>query len=193
MNHQLEAICFDLFGTLVYISKPTNPYLKMSQDIGLSDIENDNLKHQALTQNFSSLQELIKTINPNLRVDLSPYESMVKDEVDSIVCFPQTRQILQTIKDKNLKIGLISNLATPYKKAVDNLQLNNFFDTITFSCDCGLRKPNPKIFEQTAQKLNISPNKIIMVGDKLKNDVQGAKNANFSDGLLIDKFNFSSQ
>ena len=165
----------------------------MSQDIGLSNTENDNLKYHALTQNFSHLQELIKTINPNLRVDLSEYENMVEDEVASIVCLPKTRQILKEAKSKNLKIGLISNLATPYKKAIDNLQLSNFFDTITFSCDCGLRKPNPKIFEQTAQKLNISPNKIIMVGDKLKNDVQGAKDANFSDGILIDKFNFFSQ
>jgi len=193
MNHQPEAICFDLFGTLVYISQPTNPYLKMSQNIGFSEVENTNLKHHALTQNFSGLEELVKTINPNLRMNLDVYEDMVNAEVASIVCFPKTRQILQTIKNKHLKIGLISNLATPYKKAVDNLNLDHFFDVITFSCDCGLRKPDPKIFEQTAQKLNLNPNQIIMVGDKLKNDIQGAKNANFLDGVLIDKFNFSSQ
>jgi putative hydrolase of the HAD superfamily len=49
-----------------------------------------------------------------------------------------------------------------------------------FSDEVGVRKPDPRIFRIAAEKLGVAPNEIIHVGDNLKSDVWGAKNAGFT-------------
>ena len=39
-------------------------------------------------------------------------------------------------------------------------------------------KPNPLIFETLMKRINVTPDKVIMIGDRLDLDVLGAKNAN---------------
>ncbi len=54
-----------------------------------------------------------------------------------------------------------------------------------FSDEVGFRKPHPKIFEIAAEKLNAKPCEIVHVGDNLKTDVAGAKNAGFKAVHLV--------
>jgi putative hydrolase of the HAD superfamily len=46
-----------------------------------------------------------------------------------------------------------------------------------FSEEVGIRKPDPKIFQLVARRLNVQPAEIVHVGDNLRMDVWGAKNA----------------
>jgi len=72
------------------------------------------------------------------------------------------------------KIGLISNLATPYKKPFYSLGLLDHFDEAIFSCDVGLQKPNVGIFRLMEEKLGYSGDEVLMVGDSFKSDYQGS-------------------
>ncbi len=55
----------------------------------------------------------------------------------------------------------------------------DYFDVLVFSDEAKIRKPDPEIFRLTAQKLRTRPSEIVHVGDNLKSDVWGAKNAGF--------------
>ena len=71
-------------------------------------------------------------------------------------------------------VATISNLAAPYKKPVQALGIEKYFDVIVFSCDVGVAKPAPSIFQLALEQLGSSPAETIMVGDSYKSDVEGS-------------------
>ena len=62
----------------------------------------------------------------------------------------------------------------------------NKFDTLTFSCDVGLMKPDHRIFNYTLTNLLIKPEEAIMVGDNTKRDIIPAKELGMKT-ILIDR------
>jgi putative hydrolase of the HAD superfamily len=50
---------------------------------------------------------------------------------------------------------------------------------LAFSDEVGFRKPEPSVFHLTAGKLKVDPCNVVHVGDNLRIDVYGAKNAGF--------------
>jgi len=96
---------------------------------------------------------------------------------------PDAPQLLRWLKDHDKKIGLISNVGrTPgfiLRKFLEDEGIANFFDAMIFSDETGTRKPNPKIFHIAARRLEVKPSEIIHIGDNLRSDVWGAKNAGF--------------
>ena len=94
---------------------------------------------------------------------------------------PDAHRVLQQLKDRNKLIGLICNtgltLGFGLRRFLAREGVAKYFDLMLFSDEVGIRKPDPRIFHIVAQKLNVKPYEIVHVGDNLKNDVWGAKNA----------------
>ncbi|MFQ7080244.1 MAG: HAD family hydrolase [Sellimonas intestinalis] len=77
-----------------------------------------------------------------------------------------------------------------------------FFEAEIYSCDVGVAKPRPQIFQKVQSLLGISSTEIIHVGDSLEGDVIGALCANWQavylnrsvaiDGVKVDGFKFYS-
>ncbi len=51
------------------------------------------------------------------------------------------------------------------------------FEVLTFSDECGIRKPDPEIFLLTLRKFGVSPEEAVHVGDDPVLDVEGARDA----------------
>lgn len=96
---------------------------------------------------------------------------------------PGAVETLQRCQNQNKYIGLICNTGTTpgfgLRKFLQQQCIAQFFDTMTFSDEVGIRKPSPEIFHLTAGKLGTKPQETVHVGDNLKADVWGAKNAGF--------------
>ena len=60
---------------------------------------------------------------------------------------------------------------------VDKLGAREFFEVIISSAALGVRKPNPKIFQEALERMNLPAGKVAMVGDTLGADILGARNA----------------
>ena len=95
--------------------------------------------------------------------------------------YPESQKTISELRPK-YKLAIISNIYDITAQKVNELFpsfLQNF-DVITFSSDIGLKKPNPKIFTYTLNKLNmicnenIQPNEVVMVGDKKDKDIDPA-------------------
>jgi FMN hydrolase / 5-amino-6-(5-phospho-D-ribitylamino)uracil phosphatase len=67
------------------------------------------------------------------------------------------------------RIGLLSN-GNSYP---DRVGLGRYFDTVVFSQDVGVEKPDPGIYAHAQQEL--AADRYVMVGDSLANDVTGAQ------------------
>ncbi|MDE5932180.1 MAG: HAD-IA family hydrolase, partial [Lachnospiraceae bacterium] len=83
--------------------------------------------------------------------------------------------VLETLKGKGMKIGLISNADRIDCRYWKESKLSPFFDDAVFSCDVGLLKPDRHIYELAMQRLGVSPEICLFVGDGGSNELQGAK------------------
>ena len=78
---------------------------------------------------------------------------------------------------KRYKLGIVSNFAIP--ECVDKLLkrhgLDKFFDAVVVSGAVNKRKPSPEIFEKALEKLGVSAENAVFVGDTVDADIEGAK------------------
>ncbi len=72
----------------------------------------------------------------------------------------------------HFKLGLLSNGNT----YPESCGLDGRFAFVIFSQDVQVEKPDPKIFQITAERAGCDLKEMLHVGDSLKNDVMGAKN-----------------
>ncbi len=96
------------------------------------------------------------------------------------VPFPFTYTVLDKVKAKGLKTGLITNgKAEIQEKKVKLLKLEGYFDEIILCGAFGKQKPDAAPFDEMAKRLNSNPASLIYVGDNPICDVGGAKNAGY--------------
>lgn len=190
----IQAIIFDLYGTLIYLANDTKPYIRLFANLGLQTSEELNQARRiASTEEFQNFTDLIKRILPDKNIaeaDFSLYKQEVETETAYAKLYPETKKVLQELKKRCLKVGLISNVASPYKKPFFDLGLNDYFDAVFFSCEIGFRKPDQQIYTKMIEKLKIEPAQTLMIGDNIHTDVYGSKAIGIN-GIHLDRINRS--
>ncbi|NES78338.1 MULTISPECIES: HAD family hydrolase [Okeania] len=85
-------------------------------------------------------------------------------------------EVLKYLWEKGIKLGILSAAST---KAVQNFvkyyQLKDYIQ-LEMGVDDGPSKPDPELFLQACQKLGVTPDKVLMVGDSPM-DIEMAKKA----------------
>lgn len=102
-------------------------------------------------------------------------KSYVHDFQKFATPFPHITQAIQTLKQEGYILGLISNGRSPFQEHnFQALGLASQFSCILVSEAIGLRKPDPAIFLQACQMLNLTPQCCVFVGDNECADIEGA-------------------
>ena len=144
----------------------------------------ESLKKEEIINNLDKLTESAYNELAEL------YHSCEEDEWEP---FENTKETLEKISIKNLKIGLISNHPNhiTIKKMLKKHDLFKFFNIVVTSAKYGKRKPDPNIFYYALKKMGLEnqPNSVIMVGDEYA-DIIGAQRANLQSILLERKYKF---
>jgi putative hydrolase of the HAD superfamily len=89
-----------------------------------------------------------------------------------------THALLDSLRERGLKTGLVSNAFDPGWLLHDDLArmgLAERLDAAVFSSEVGKRKPDPAIFEAALAQLGVDGERTLFVGDRLYEDVRGAK------------------
>ena len=176
----IDAVIFDLFGTLIHLPRDTNPYLQLCRAIGDS-----SRIRQSLVVDAPTLADFCDHLGVSHPPNLPDIQRDLETDIDRAETFPETLAVLQTLRERGLRVALISNLASPYKRAVVRLNLESYFDTILYSCDLGIAKPDPEIYRDALSKLNATADSTLMVGDSRRSDVDGPMAVGIH-GFLID-------
>ncbi len=100
--------------------------------------------------------------------------------------FPDTLGAIRALKDRGLELGIISNFDTRLFGLLRGLGLERYFDTVTISSLAKAAKPSPQIFRRALEEHAVEPSEAVHIGDHLKEDVEGARQAGLT-GLLIDR------
>lgn len=94
------------------------------------------------------------------------------------ILFPDAKEILLYLKDKNYELHLITNgfEKTQHRK-LNHSGLNNFFKEVITSEGSNSLKPNKDIFDFALTKCGAVKEESIMLGDSIEVDIIGAMNA----------------
>ncbi|MCK6207893.1 HAD family hydrolase [Bacillus infantis] len=94
----------------------------------------------------------------------------------SCVPFPHLIQTLSDLRDRQIKMGIISNGRWGFQMAsIQALQVEEYFGVILISEREGISKPDPQIFHRAMDRLCVSPYESVFVGDHPVNDIEGSK------------------
>ncbi|MDE2786900.1 MAG: HAD family hydrolase [Chloroflexota bacterium] len=83
--------------------------------------------------------------------------------------FPGVVDVLNDLKSR-YRLGLVSNGNT-YPERVG---LGDVFSFVLLAVECGIAKPDPRIFELALGKCGCDPTQVVHVGDSLQSDIVGA-------------------
>ncbi|HLV98469.1 MAG TPA: HAD family hydrolase [Ktedonobacterales bacterium] len=91
---------------------------------------------------------------------------------------PEADEVSATLRARGLKLGLVSNycsLPSVVRRHAIESELLQLVDASIFSCEIGLRKPHPRIYQTVLARLDVPPEAVVFVGDRLREDVMGPK------------------
>ena len=202
----LRAVIFDLGGTLWYLSKDVNTVVRLGNQAIAKylvskgfNVEADgvitgsnriyNAYEPFAEKSFIELdtQVLYSAILYQLSISDYANEELITGAVNSfydpfvehIQIFQDVKEVLKKLKEKGLKLGLITNNFNIefYLRLLRKFDLEKFFDSSVASGKLGIRKPHKQIFLHCLSELGVNKEDSIIVGDSPYHDIQGAKNA----------------
>ena len=95
------------------------------------------------------------------------------------------RQVVEELQRRGYILGIISNLIGS-REIPEWLQAEGFasyFKAVVLSSTFGKRKPDPSIYLEAARLAGVEPSGCVYVGDNLKRDVTGTRQAGF--GMVV--------
>jgi putative hydrolase of the HAD superfamily len=107
----------------------------------------------------------------------------------TFVLFDDVSTTLKTLKEKKLKLGLLTNLQTEVDSMCRNLGIADYLDFTVTSAEVGADKPQPPIFLKALELARVQAGEAIHVGDQYQNDVLGARGVGISP-ILLDRADY---
>lgn len=98
---------------------------------------------------------------------------------------PQAFWILEALKKKGYRLGVISNSNGTVEALLQQAGLAPFLDVILDSGRVGVEKPDPRIFRMALERVGVKPEEAVHIGDLYSVDIVGAKRASLH-GILLD-------
>lgn len=105
----------------------------------------------------------------------------------SLRTFDDVSPTLAELRQRGLKIGLISNTDRDVRPFCAEMGVAADFDFILSSCAVGFEKPDPRIFQVALDLAAVQPHEAVHVGDQYMSDVVGALAAGIRP-LLLDRY-----
>lgn len=196
MNHgihldNIEAMLFDFEGTLVdfqwQLSAAIEETLAMLRKIGFTEDRIQSRRYSTLMTEAMQAAVEIGLLPDQVREKIGcVYDRYDEDALTRWALRPGGKDFLNTIKAKGMRTGLVSNVGRKtLTKALSKLGLEEFFDVALSRNDVLNLKPHPDGLNLAIQKLGISKENSIFLGDSL-DDVNAARNAGIRIMIITD-------
>ena len=143
------------------------------------------LEHSYAQQAVEELDifELFQTAYTNIGYHLP--EALLRELIEldhevlrqSVRIEPASLTMLEELRTKGYKIGVVSNvtqLPELLHRDLAEFGIKQRVDAIALSCEIGIRKPRPQIFNTVLDALEVKATDAVFVGDRLVDDIAGA-------------------
>ncbi|OGD85705.1 hypothetical protein A2164_01455 [Candidatus Curtissbacteria bacterium RBG_13_35_7] len=182
MKKNKKAVIFDLDGVIVdsesiesrslellirsYGKKPVFNSSGLIHEAGVSGGTYERIKKK---HNIKEGREVLKTKKRAI------FKKLIKSK--KLKPLPGFLDLIDNIKQKNLKVGLASSRFPEYILLIlDNLDARDYFEAIVGLTETIKHKPAPDTYLECANKLNVHPKFCVVLEDS-QTGVEAAKNA----------------
>ena len=194
-----QAVIFDLFGTLV--DNFTMPeYSKVLEDMaavvnapaeGFAKLWRGHFT-QRVNGTHPTHEDSIHIICRDLGIAVTEEQAQRAADIRldytilTLQPKPEAITVLTRLRERGLKVGLISDCSPETPKAWPGTAFSPYFDVTIFSCAVGMKKPDPCIYQMAANALKAKPGDCLYVGDGGSGELTGAREMGMSPVLLRD-------
>lgn len=181
----MKAVIFDMYETLIteYRGIKYFSYM-MAEDLGVdkdifAEIWEESEKDRSIGK--ITFEDIIRKIMKATDChNEEGYNLVVKRRYETKEsCFEHLHKnmipMLNELKKRNIKIGLISNCFSEEVKVISESILYPYFDAPILSYETKLYKPDPKIYMECLNKLQVTADECIYVGDGGHYELEGAE------------------
>lgn len=191
----IKAVLFDNWGTIVQNGVFPSPIKQVRYILRIHTPFPEyvhKFEKSFMTQEFENLTEAFENVIKEF--ELTPPRFVVDKLVgmwnkNALLAqpFEDTIPTFDLLKEKGIKIVLVSNTDRfASNQVLDKFNLKPYFDEIFLSCNEGLLKSDPELFDRVCDQLGLGKDEVLMVGDSMESDIEGAKNAGIR-GILVDR------
>ena len=180
----VKAVCFDLFHTLVDVGQAPGTPGRYTADILGLDREAWNAAcfseaHDICrpTDYREVVREMAHSLDDSIPLELvhvAADERKGRFDYTLRNILPDVLDVLTQLRERGLKLALISNASTGEVDSWPVSPLAEMFDVTVFSCECGHAKPHAGIYEHAMQQLQLDAMHCLFVGDGGSNEHAGA-------------------
>ena len=181
----IKAVVFDMYETLITLWD-SPPYFgtQMAMDAGITEDQFQELwraTEEDRTIGKLSLEEAVEMIlRKNKCYSGELLNLIVKKRIQSKEeVFHHLHKdiipMLDLLKERKMRIGLISNCFSEEAMVIRESILYPYFDVLCLSYEEGLQKPDIAIFQRCLDKLNLSAKECLYVGDGGSDELEAAE------------------
>ncbi|WP_438350230.1 HAD family hydrolase [Paenibacillus sp. FA6] len=182
----IKAVIFDLDNTLMdrdmtfrkfteqFVGEHLGHLDQHIQDEIVSDLKVRDADGYRNKQGFFA--EMVEVLPWNNLVTASEIEAYYNKHYMTHACrMDYVEEVLAYCKYRGYRMGIMTNGPhyNQYRK-MDVLQLRELFHTVIVSEDAGMKKPDQRIYQMALDKLQVSAENTVFVGDHPVNDIWGA-------------------
>ena len=181
------AVIFDLYGTLVPTFSETK-YRRLIRQMAAALSAPPEPFWELWSASFNdSFLGIIPDSKAKIalicaKLGLSPAPAEISEQAQMLFEYealamtprPEAIGVLSHLKQKQHKLGLISNCASETVTVWENTSIKPFFKVTIFSCAVGLKKPNPQIYQIALNRLKVKPQDCLYIGDGSNRELTGA-------------------
>ena len=109
---------------------------------------------------------------------------MIKE--GSVETLPNAHEVLEFLTDR-YKLAIICNTSASGERIREILRstdIDRFFDLVVVSSEVGLRKPDEGIFRIALENLDLQPDEVVMVGNRVSADILGGNGVGMKTVLI---------
>ena len=145
------------------------------------------------TWNAVSFGRVLEDFLQTLQLDVSQIDMQAlmcaynAQPIPDVVPFTDTVPVLKKLREKDYKLGLVTNSMMPMWMRDIELEAYNiidYFDARITSGDTGYIKPHPFIYQEALRLLDVQPAEAVFVGDRPDYDIAGANEAGLTSVLM---------
>jgi putative hydrolase of the HAD superfamily len=183
----IKAVLFDLDGTLLNRDESVKKFISRQYDRlqdRLGPIQKETYVSRFITldnRGYVWKDKVYEQLVREFTIEDITWEELLQDYIcefkNCCIPFPNLIDMLKQLKNDKFPLGMITNGMGQFQ--MDNikaLEIESYFDVILVSEWEGIKKPNAEIFLRALEKLNVSAQESIFIGDHPENDVKAAQN-----------------
>ena len=176
-----RAVIFDLWQTLVPwdLDEANRFYDQMADAVGVEQARFREIWHAGRREReIGPIADYLRALIAELGVD-GDLDGLIELRRDwakrTLVPRPDALETLAELRRRGHRLGLISVCSEDVPNVWDDTPLAGTLDETIFSCDVGVSKPDPRIYEIACERLEVEAAECLFIGDGANDELPGAE------------------